>query len=97
MTGLAWVNKHGRGAGRCQGGGNLAANVAALAHASDDHAALHAQHQVHGLDKALVQPVFQLEQSGGLDVEGLAGELQGVGGMGKHVLHFIGRSTWPLK
>jgi hypothetical protein len=49
------------------------------------------------LDKALVQPVFQLEQSGGLDVEGLAGELQGVGGMGKHVLHFIGRSTWPLK
>jgi hypothetical protein len=49
------------------------------------------------LDKALVQSGFELQQGCGLNVEGLAGELQGVGRMGKHVLHFIGRSTWPLK
>ena len=49
MAGLAGVNKHGRRACRGQGGRNLGANVPALAHAGDHHAAFDVEHHLNGL------------------------------------------------
>ena len=94
VTGLARVDKHGGGACGGQCGGNFSANVPTFAHAGDDHTALHGQHHVHGLDKALIQPALHAVQGGGLDIEGFAGKLQGAVGMGMHGGHFIGQRVW---
>jgi hypothetical protein len=55
MAGLGRVHKHGGRAGGRQRGGDLAADVAALAHAHHHHATLAVQHQLGGLGKRIAQ------------------------------------------
>jgi hypothetical protein len=52
VAGLGRVHEERRRAGGRQRGGDLAADVAALAHAHHDHAAAGRQHHLHGLGKA---------------------------------------------
>ena len=49
VAGFSGVNKHGRCACRRQGGCYFGANVPALAHAGDHHAAFDVEHHLNGL------------------------------------------------
>ena len=78
MAGFARMNKHGGRACRGQCGGNLGANVPALAHAGDHHAAFDVEHHLNGLRKARVQTGFESHQGLCLNVQSLACELEGL-------------------
>ena len=54
---LARVDEEGGRAGRGEGGGDLAADVAGLAHAGDDHAAARLADQVDRRDEGGAEPV----------------------------------------
>jgi hypothetical protein len=73
---FARVHEHRRRAGRGQRGGDLAADVAALAHAHHDDAAVAFEHRLHRLREGRALACFQAEQRLRLDVEGVARELQ---------------------
>ena len=53
------MHEEGRRAGRGEGGGDLLADVAALADAGDDDAALGGLDQIHGLCEWLAEPVVE--------------------------------------
>ena len=72
MAGLSGVNKHGRGAGRCQRGGDLAADVAALAHAHHNHPATAGQHDLHGARKLGPNAAGKPQHGCGFYLNGLA-------------------------
>ena len=55
MQGLGRVDEEGRRAGGGQRGGDLAAHMAALAHAHDGDAAAAAQHQLHRSGEGVAQ------------------------------------------
>ncbi len=93
MAGLGWVHEHRGRARRGECGGDLAADVAALAHAHYDHAAGAAEHGLHGAHEALALAGLQPEQRLRLYVESLVSELQctlrielKLGGHGAHRL-----------
>ncbi len=69
VAGLGGVNKKSRGTGGCQGGRNLAPDMAAFAHAHDHHTPGGLQNALHGLHKAGVHTCGQPRQGGGLDVK----------------------------
>jgi hypothetical protein len=69
---LGRVHEHRRRAGGGEGGGDLAADVAALAHAHHDHAAAHFEDLAHGVHEAGTDTVLQAEDGFGFDVEGQA-------------------------
>ena len=81
MAGLGRVHEKGGRAGGGQCGGDLAADVAALADAHDHRAPTHLQHALHGLGKALVEPQARRVQGRGFGFAGLAGQAQGPGGI----------------
>ena len=76
MTGFAWVYKHGWCACRGQCGGNLAANVATFTHAHHNDVAGGFKQQMNGFDKSRGQPIFDLQQRLGFDIQGLVRQLQ---------------------
>ena len=70
MTGLTRVHEEGGRAGACQCGGDLAGDMAGLAHASDNHAAPAFQHQAAGLEKrGLADFPGQTVNGGGLGID----------------------------
>ena len=69
------------GAGGRQRGGDLAADVAALAHAHHHHAAAHVEHGLDGAGEVVAGAGLQPQHGRGLDVEGVAGQLQGALGV----------------
>ncbi len=89
MAGLARVHVEGGGAGRGQGGGDFAGDVAGLAHAGGDHPAAAAQDGLAGLLEGLAQPVGDGLQRLLLDLEDAAaarhqgGGIDGTGGQGR--------------
>ena len=82
MAGLARMHEEGGRAGRGEGGGKLLADVAALADAGDDHAALGGGQRRHGHAEGLLQ--VQIErgpqrlQALALEVERAHGRLRRV-------------------
>ena len=97
MARLPRMHEHRRRAGGGQRGGDLAADVAALAHAHHDDAAAAAQHGLHCTHESVVQPRLQAEQRTRLDVESLAGQMQGAHGVeGERVGHGGRRAKGPL-
>ena len=81
VAGLAGVNEERRGAGRCQRGGDLAADVATLAHAHHHHPAAAGQHRPQRVGKGCPQLALQAEQGLRLDAQGLAGHVDGALGI----------------
>jgi hypothetical protein len=71
MAGFTGVDKKRRRAGRSQGGGDLAPDVATLAHAHHHHTALAGQAGTHGLNEALALARGQAQQGTGFNLEGL--------------------------
>ncbi len=69
MAGLGGVNEEGRGSCRGQGGGDLAGDEAALAHAGDDHPPL-------DRGKQLQRPVEAGVQAGGQGLQPLGRQTQ---------------------
>ena len=72
------MHKHGGGACRRQGGGNFGADVPALAHAGDNHAAFDVEHHLNGLCETSVQARFEAHQGSRFNVQSLACELEGL-------------------
>jgi hypothetical protein len=70
------VDEHRRRAGGRQRGGDLAAHVAALAHAHHHDTAAAGEHGFHRLGKLGALPCLEAQQGTGLDVEGVARQLQ---------------------
>jgi hypothetical protein len=81
VAGLGRVHEHGRGAGGRQGGGDLAAHVAALAHAHHDHAAAHGQHGLDRAREAVPDAGLQAQQGGRFDVQRLPRQVQRARGL----------------
>ena len=80
VAGLGRVHEHGRRAGGGQRGGDLAADVAALAHAHHHHAAAHAQDRARTAWAKLVAGAgLQAQHRRGFDVEGFARQAQRAG------------------
>jgi hypothetical protein len=77
MAGLGRVHKHRRGAGGRQRGGDLAAHMAALAHAHHHHAAAHAS-IIAPPARSVAGTGLEPEHRGGFDVECLLGQAQGL-------------------
>ena len=75
VRGLARVHEEGGGAGAGEGGGDLAADVAALAHAGDDDAPLAGEHQTAGIGELPVEARRQRLQRLGLELDHLASQL----------------------
>ena len=71
VAGLGRVHEEGRRAGGGQRGGDLAADVAALAHAHHDDAAAALQHRLHRGREACALARRQFLQCARLDLEGL--------------------------
>ena len=69
------MHEEGGGAGAGEGGGDLAADVAALAHAGDDDAPLAGQHQTAGIGELPVEARRQRLQRLGLELDHLASQL----------------------
>ncbi|MNS94848.1 hypothetical protein D3C72_1290770 [compost metagenome] len=92
VAGLGRVHEHRGRAGGGEGGGDLAADVAALAHAHHDHAAAHFEDLAHGLDETRADAGLQAEDGFGFDVEcdacpgqdGFGVDHGGRGGAGAH-------------
>jgi len=82
---FARVNEHGRRTGRGQGGGDLARDVAALAHAGHHHAALRAEDHAQRLHERLADAALQARDRLGLDVEDILRELDEVLRVGEGV------------
>ena len=76
MTRLGRVNEHRRRAGRRERRRDLAADMAALAHAHHDHPAAALEHRLDGAGEALALARFHAEEGLRLDVESLVRELQ---------------------
>ena len=94
MAGLAGVHEKGWRAGGGQGRGDLAPDVATLAHAHHDDATAAHQHDLARAPEAFALARLQAEQGAGLDVESVARELQrthriesGKGSVGRHGRH----------
>jgi hypothetical protein len=64
-----------------QGRGDLAADVAALAHAHHHHAAAAFEHATHRLGKTFALARSQAQQGARLDFEGTRCQFQGAGGV----------------
>jgi hypothetical protein len=77
MAGLGRMDEHGRCAGRGKGGGHLATDVPALAHAHHDHPPRHLEHQRHGPGKRLANVLTQAQHGRGFDLEGLMRKADG--------------------
>ena len=76
VAGLGRVHEERRRAGRRQRGGDLAADVAALAHAHHDDAAAALQHRLHRAREAFALARRQPQQRARLDLEGALGQAQ---------------------
>ena len=71
MAGLGRMHEQGRCAGGGQGGGDFAADMAALAHAHDGDPTAAGQHGLHRPGEAVAQARRHFGQGAGLDVQGL--------------------------
>jgi hypothetical protein len=91
VAGFGGVNKKSRGAGACQRGGNLVADVAGLAHADHDHAALAGQNHLAGAYEISVDTGQQALYGFKLEADGTLCRLNQVAGLA-HV-----RSYSPMK
>ncbi len=99
VAGLAGMHVEGRCAGGGQGGGDLARDVAGLAHAGADHAATRFQHQPAGAGEVAVQAGGHRLQCRGLDAEhalAAAGEVDGGGGIAGRCRGRIGHGRGVL-
>jgi hypothetical protein len=78
VGGFGRVQEQGRGTGRGQGRRDLAADVARLADARDDHAALARHHQRDGARDAVVlaQARGEFANRFALDIQGFPGQIQ---------------------
>ena len=74
MAGLGRMDKHSRRAGGGQRSGDLAADVATLAHAHDDDSAPTGQHQCHRLGELGTDPAGQSQHRRRFNFKGLAGK-----------------------
>ena len=109
MAGFGGMDKKRGGAGGGQRGGDLAAHMAAFAHAHHYHTAPGLQHHLHRLGKHTIHAGRQAVQGFHLNVEGLAGQAQGLisvkrgqrGGGGSHAwilsTGHAGRAVQPPK
>ena len=79
VAGLGRMDEHGRRAGGGQRRGDLAADVAALAHAHDHDAAANTQYPLHGPRKALVGAGLQAQHRRCFDVERFQRQAQRLG------------------
>ena len=79
VAGLGGMDEHGRRAGGCQRRGDLAADVAALAHAHDHDAAANTQYPLHCPGKALVGAGLQAQHRSCFDVERFQRQAQRLG------------------
>ena len=79
MAGFSRVHKEGGCTGGGQGGSNLAANVAAFAHAHDDDATTHRQHGLHRVDESFSQALLHVEHRLGFNRQGLTRQVQQMG------------------
>jgi len=75
MLSLARVHEERRRAGRGEGGGNLAADVAGFAHAGHHHAPRAVENQAAGTREVLVEARHQRGQRLGLEFDHGAAEL----------------------
>ena len=81
MAGFSGVHKHGGRAGGSQGGCNLAADMATLAHPHHHHTAADTQHHLHHAGKRNIEFCFQALNGSSLNVEGFLGEAYGAFGL----------------
>ena len=77
VAGLGGVNEHRRRAGRGQRRGDLAPDMAALAHAHHDDTPAAAEDGRNGARKTFAEPSLRAGQRCGFDVERLRGQRQG--------------------
>ena len=73
MTGFAWMYEKGRGAGTGKRGRDFAADVARLAHASDNNSARRIQAKAAGLQERVVKSRAQAVDSSSFNVQHIAG------------------------
>ena len=91
VAGFGRMHEERRRAGGCQRGRDLAAHVAALAHAHHDDAPVHLQQQAHGAHERIAHPALQAQHGRGLDVQRLVGQAQHLGGIKRHAGILSGR------
>ena len=77
MAGLSRMHKHGRRASGSQCGGNLAANVPALAHTHHHHTTAQRQNLFHGLRKRGTDTVLQTQYGCRFNVKSFVGQVNG--------------------
>jgi hypothetical protein len=90
MRGLGRVHEERRRAGGGQRGGDLAAHVAALAHAHDDDTVLAAQDRLDRAREFGGQAPLHAQERIGLDRKGFAGQMQCAFGIERQVVFQIG-------
>src|SRR5262245_2283377 len=76
VAGFGRMHEERRRAGGGERGRDLAPDMAALAHAHHDHAALALKHHAHRVHETIALPRRQREQRAGFDLEGLRGQRQ---------------------
>ena len=98
VAGLGWMHEQRRRSGGSERGGNLAANMSALAHAHDHHPAAAPHEVANRFDELVANARPQGQHSGRLNLESLSGKAQQLGcikvrGVKSHAT-ILSRRTW---
>ena len=89
VRGLRGMDEVGGGAGRGEGGGDLAPDMAGFAHAGDDDPAARAEDEPHGFGEGRAEPLGEGGDGFGFDAQGAPGALEDAPGI-ERAIHGLG-------